>query len=233
MERPLRVAIHQPNFLPWLGYFHKVMSCDVFVFLDDVQIQKTAGSWTNRVRILHDGNTKWLSIPIKRRAELLIINKIEFAEPDWKNSCYSKIDAAYRKSPHYKEVMDFLAEIFDGSFNCLSEFNQTAIIKILRFLEVKLPVIVNSSDYEIKSTATERILELVKNVDGNEYFCGGGYESYLEPEKFSQAKISLTFQNFTTKSYGQLKTQEFIQGLSIIDALMMIGPENTSKLLTT
>jgi hypothetical protein len=208
------------------------MSCDVFIFLDDVQIQKTAGSWTNRVGILHEGNKKWLSIPIKRRAESLIINKIEFAEPDWKHACMAKIDAAYRKSPYYREVMSFLSEIFEDSFDFLAEFNQVATIKILQYLEVKLPIMVNASDYGLKSTSTDRILDLIKQVDGDEYLCGGGSDSYLEREKFSEANVTLTMQNFMIKSYQQRKTEEFIHGLSVIDPLMMIGPENTKKLLT-
>jgi hypothetical protein len=181
---------------------------------------------------MHEGNKKWLSIPIKRRADSLIINKIEFAESDCKHACSAKIDAAYRKSPHYKEVMGFLSEIFEGSFDCLAEFNQVAIIKILQYLEVKLPVMVNASDYGVKSTSTDRILDLIKQVGGDEYLCGGGSDSYLEREKFSEANITLTLQNFTIKSYEQLKAQEFIHGLSVIDPLMMIGPENTIKLLT-
>lgn len=227
----MRVAIHQPNFFPWLGYFQKIQSSDHFIFLDDVQIQKKAGSWTNRVKILSNGNPTWLTAPIRRPSGTSAVNEVEFADPNWSEKCYSQIDHAYRKCPFHSDTMKFLAVLFEFKNNLLSDFNHTAILKILEYLEIKPPDISNSSSYSVSSNSTDRLIDLIAKVGGTEYLCGGGSASYLEHEKFAEVGIDLVMQDFVVTGYLQTNTSEFVPGLSIIDSLMMNGPNVTSRMI--
>ena len=227
----MRVAIHQPNFFPWLGYFQKIQSCDHFIFLDDVQIQKKAGSWTNRVKILSNGNPTWLTAPIRRPSGTSGINEVEFADPNWSAKCYSQIDHAYRRCPFHSDTMKFVAELFELKNNLLSDFNREVILKILEHLELKLPDISISSSHSVSSNSTERLIDLMEKVGGTEYLCGGGSASYLENEKFTEVGIEVVMQNFVVTDYLQSNTSEFVPGLSIIDVLMMIGPKATAKMI--
>ena len=228
----MRVAIHQPNFLPWTGYFKKLLNSDVFVFLDDVQIQRKAGSWTNRVKILSGGAPKWLTAPIKRPSGMTqAIVSTEFAENGWGLQCQRSIEAAYRKAPHYEEVIELVDDIFQISPLYLGEFNQITILKIMRFLQLPSPKIEKSSDFGISSTATDRLVELVLSVNGNEYLCGAGSAGYLEPEKIYKAGIKLTMQVGSEMPYSQIGVTEFVPGLSIVDALMMTGRQNVRQML--
>ena len=229
----MRVAIHQPNFLPWLGYFNKMVSCDVFVFLDDVEIVKTGGTWTNRTKIMSNGVPKWLTLPIKRPSGINLINSSEVADIRWKQKCVSQIESAYKSSLYHDQIMELVYDIFETATLYLSEFNRESLLKIITFLQLDPPRFVTSSDYKLGSRSTDRLIDLVKRVGGNEYLSGDGSTSYLEPEKFKMEKITLTYQNFQIKQYGQLNTSDFVPGLSVIDSLMMVGPIKTLALIST
>jgi len=222
------VAIHQPNFLPWLGYFHKIIKSDIFIFLDDVQIQRGSSSWTNRVQINIDGMPRWLSAPIGRKSGVTqIINQTEFADLSWFLKYHRTIDMAYSKAPHHKKVMNLIDKLFDSPSINVAQFNENSTYNILRFLELETPKMIRSSTLDVFGSGTDRLINLINAVGGGHYLCGGGSESYLKPEKFLEASIQLSLQNFESHEYPQLRTEHFIPGLSIIDALMMIGPKQT------
>jgi hypothetical protein len=226
------VAIHQPNFFPWIGYFNKIFNSDVFIFLDDVQLQKKAGSWTNRVKILVNGNAQWLTMPIRRvSGSTQNINETSIADLNWLSRCLEIFDRAYKKAPFHAETMLLLISLLEAPTSSLSEFNQNTIIQIYRYLDLDEPQIVKSSELQAKSRATDRLVDLISAVGGNQYICGGGSESYLEPCKFVAEGIVLLMQEYEQIPYPQLKTSKFIPGLSIVDSLMMLGPQSTSQLV--
>ena len=101
----------------------------------------------------------------------------------------------------------------------------------MRFLQLPSPKIEKSSDFGISSTATDRLVELVLSVNGNEYLCGAGSAGYLEPEKIYKAGIKLTMQVGSEMPYSQIGVTEFVPGLSIVDALMMTGRQNVRQML--
>jgi hypothetical protein len=201
------------------------------VFLDDVEMRKSAGTWSNRVRILGNNEPKWLTLPIKRSSGANLVNNTEIFDNACKEKLVSQISFAYRKSQYFSEVMKIVENIFSSPIQNLSKFNCEAIFKIIDFLQVDPPVFVNSSSYSVVSKATDRLIDLINQVGGDEYLCGDGSSSYLEPKKFDQQKITLTYQNFETRKYVQLHDSDFVSGLSIIDPLMTIGPLKTLDLI--
>ena len=227
------VAIHQPTYLPWLGFFDKLRRSDVMVILDDVQIQRTRSSWVNRTQILLEGKTRWLTIPIYRPSGLQQISAAKIVDEDfWKKSHRGLIHTAYLKYPHYRTICPILDEVYESSESSLLEFNIFIIRKILELLEFNdAEKFVFASSFNVKSGGTSRLAELVKKSGGDCYLCGAGSTGYLQPEKFADAGLNLVFQNFREDARPQLGTSEFIKGLSILDSLMMLGKAEVAKIL--
>src|SRR5688572_22703540 len=127
---PRVVAIHQPNFLPWLGYFDKLARVEVFVFLDHVQFQKKGGNWANRVRMLAGGDqASWVTVPVVRSYHgVRAINEIEIDESrPWRSKLLKTIESSYRRAPAYAEVEPVLAKLIENSSTRLAEYNERAV----------------------------------------------------------------------------------------------------------
>jgi len=227
------VAIHQPTFLPWLGFFHKLIQSEVFVVLDDVQIQKTRSSWVNRTQILESGNACWLTIPIKRPSGTHQIRLTTIlGDGLWRKSHRGRLHDAYRRAPFYQGLSDFLDGLYENRTNSLLEFNLSAIHAVLDLLGLSdARKLVMASSFAVDSQGTDRLIGLVKRVGGDSYLCGSGSSGYLEPKKFDEASVSLVWQNFSEVSRSQLGTTKFVAGLSIIDALLTHGPIQTRGFL--
>ena len=225
------VAIHQPNFLPWLGYFGKMLKSDVFVFLDDAQVPKKGSSWSNRVRVLVGGRSQWITSPISREAGYQMLKDVSFSEPTWQRTIEETLRMAYSRASHFEETMPLLQNIFSYETHSLCDWNMNSIFEILSHLSIGLPEIHRSSDFGIQTSSTQRLIELIREVDGTTYLCGAGSSDYLDPNLFAESNVELRYMNFKDAEYPQLNTSEFHTGLSIIDVLMMNGRTATADLL--
>jgi hypothetical protein len=227
------IAIHQPNFFPWLGYFNKITQSDIFIFLDDAQIQKTGGSWSNRVKINISGKDHWLTAPIVRKfSGVKPLSEIEFNESiDWRMKNQKTIMMNYKKSPFYQECEELINSLIMNPESNLSRYNIHSIMEILNFLEIETDHIKISSKCDVNTTSTQRLIDLTKFFGGDTYMCGGGAEGYQEDHLFAAHGVKLSFQNFKHPEYSQDSLDLFLPGLSIIDALCNIGVEATKNLI--
>lgn len=228
------VAIHQPNFFPWLGYFDKIARSDVFVLLDDVQFPKTGGTWINRVRVLINGSPAWLTVPIVRdyhgvrRISEMEINNTALA---WRDKMIKTIQVNYARAPYFRQIFPFFAELISNSDINLSQFNIRALTWLINSLGWdSSKLILNSKLRSGNLQATDLIIQIVKNVNGSEYLSGDGADGYQEDKKFIQADLRLTFQKFCHPIYPQCGMPVFTPGLSVLDALMNIGFEGVNEL---
>ena len=228
------VAIHQPNFFPWLGYFDKIRCADVFILLDDVQYQKTGGTWSNRVKVLVNGEGHWLTAPIERAFHgTRMINQITFSDKeDWRRKILRTLQTAYGRAPHYREALSLLEPLILGQTENLAELNVHAIISLAKALGLHSGTFIRSSSIQTRSVATQRLIDLTRHVGGTQYLCGGGAGGYQEDEAFALGGIQLTYQDFVPAVYAQSGSKEFVPGLSIIDALMNLGVQGTADLLS-
>lgn len=219
------VAIHQPNFFPWLGYFHKIFNCDEFILLDDVQFSKKGGTWSNRVKLFVAGESRWVTAPIRRSYHgMANVNEIEWNdEQPWREKMLKTLETNYRQAPFFFETMDIYEPLIRNTENNLARYNGTAIINIAQLLGVKREKIHWSSSYGIKTYSTNRLIELTRAVGGDTYMPGGGSEGYQENNNFIEEGINLNYQNFKHPQYKQSKATEFVSGLSAIDAFMNVG----------
>jgi hypothetical protein len=223
------VTIHQPNYLPWLGYFAKLSKADVFIILDDVQFSK--GSYINRVRILRDGQQRWLTIPVRYKFGDAI-NEVQYADPAWQNRHIDILADCYRGSKKYSQVMPQLAEIIQASpHSSLSAINRYLIQSIADLLSLKCKLL-SSSDIPVGNLKTDDRLIALTSAIAREatYLSGQGGSAYQNVEKFSAAGLQLQYINFKHPIYDQ-GTNEFVPGLSIVDALFHLGWEAVEKLL--
>ncbi|MCG2576267.1 WbqC family protein [Dechloromonas sp. XY25] len=227
------VAIHQPNLFPWLGYFDKIHRADVFILLDDVQYPKTGGSWSNRVKVLINGEGRWLTAPVDRSHHgTRAINEMVFCcKEDWRAKVLKTLVAAYRRAPFFENAFAVLEPLVRYPEDNVAEYNVHAIVTLAGALGLPTGSFVRSSSLPTVSTATQRLIDLTRQVGGRSYLCGGGAGGYQEDEAFAAVGLSLVYQCFVPKFYSQHGTTSFVPGLSIIDAAMNLGWHGVGSLL--
>ncbi|WP_293865700.1 WbqC family protein [uncultured Alsobacter sp.] len=219
------VAIHQPNFFPWLGYFDKIRQADVFVFLDDVSYPRSGsggmGSWSNRVKIAVNGEPRWITCPVRR---MPLGTAIRLAEIDdsqaWRVKFIRTLEANYRRERGFASAMDLLEPLVRSGSPQLSEFNIAVVQAIAAHLGVKA-TFVRQSELEVSGHATELLISIVKAVGGTTYLYGGGAAGYQDDALIERSGLELRAQSFAPVAYGPPET--FIPGLSVIDYLMRDG----------
>ena len=228
------VAIHQPNFFPWLGYFEKLARADVFVLLDDAQFPKKGGTWVNRVRMLVNGRPTWVTAPVNRSYHG--VREIREMQLDgstaWRAKVVKTVQASYVRALQFDEVFGRISGLIENPTDELIAYNLTAIRALAHDLGLDTDKLVTSSELGVDAAATERLVSLVKAVDGDAYLAGGGAAEYQQDELFAQAGIELIPQRFRHPRYPQ-PVEPAVEGLSVIDALMNCGFEGTAALLAS
>lgn len=234
--KPKVVAIHQPNFFPWLGYFEKMAQAHCFVFLDNVQISKTGGSWVNRVKLLMSQKSGWFTLPIDRSYHgTRLISEVQIAMGKAeRTSLVDKVRLNYRKAPFYEEVFPVIETLLRNAEPYLAEFNIQTLTELATRMGFPAAMFVRSSHLQSAGeVSTDRLVTLVSEVGGTAYLYGGGAADYQENEKFVAAGMNVIAQDFVHPTYLQFNAAEFVPGLSVIDALMNIGFNGTRVLLSS
>ena len=230
-QAPRIVACHQPNFFPWLGYFHKMRWAETFVLLDDALIQKTGGSVTNRTSLAPGGKQIWFSAPIDRSfSGTLVIDQVRFSEREpFRERLLATLKTSYSRAPFFREMWAALTPLVENPEPFLAAYNAHAIRSIAKLLELPC-TIAASSTLRIESTSTERLVEIVRHVGGDTYLYGGGAKDYQDDTLFFRNAFGLFEQGFQPPTYPR-GSQPEIAGLSVLDALFFVGREGTRKLL--
>jgi hypothetical protein len=227
------VAIHQPNFLPWLGFFDKLARADVLVLLDSVQFPRTSkGTWINRVKLLVGGDARWATVPIVRSegSTLAIADvRIDDSRP-WRMKLTRTIELNYRRAPAFGEVFPIVSELLATREERISAFNEHNIRRLAEALGLDTRKIVRSSDLDVEGQSTELLIELTVAAGGTAYMPGADAYRYQEDEKFAARGLELVPQAFVHPAYPQA-VESFVPGLSIVDALMGCGLAATAGLV--
>jgi len=224
------IGIHQPNFIPWLGFFNKVYNCDTFILLDDVQFSK--GSFTNRCKILdNDNKESWVTLPITYSFGDKI-NQIKLSNSNWKNILAKQIENFFSNKPEFeKNWPEIKKEILSIEDSNLSKINFKLIVFMLKKMDIKRKIIF-SSDFNLKLKSTELLIELIKEVSNESiYLSGLGAKNYQDENLFKKSKIKIVYQNYMSPKYPQINQKNFYSGLSILDAIFNVGWEKTKNLV--
>jgi hypothetical protein len=229
-------AIHQPNFLPWMGYFSKIATVDTFIFFDSVSMSN-GKTWTSRCQILVNGKAHWLTLPVLKSGRggqrICEVELLGFTK-NWQKTLKT-LRHAYRKAVHFDAIFTFLENFEKEDFRFLADFNCYFIESVSHELGLKTQFLRSSSKPKLMQSSdlkTDYIIQTCQAFDVKNYLSGrGGSLLFLEKEKFEEAGINIDFQDFTPKNYPQLNTSEFVSGLSIIDVLMNCGWQETGESL--
>lgn len=229
------IAILQPVYLPWLGYFEQIARADHFVFLDDVQY--TRQDWRNRNRIKTATGSIWLTVPIRRRSLKTLIRDVEInAEQDWPRRHLRSIEQSYSKCPHFQPFFGDVTGELRQPPRLLADLDCRLIRLVCRYLEINTPTSFSS---EVPRTPrplcgasqaseipdrNQRLIDICEHLGAQGFYEGSKGRSYIDTDRFRRAGIEVVFQSFQHPSYRQAFGR-FLPYQSAIDLIMNAGPE--------
>lgn len=215
----MKIAIHQPNYLPYIGFFDKMNDVDLFVIYDDAQFNKGDFQHRNKIRIFH--GWKWLTVPVKKNKvpirDVEILNEMKIKDLIWSDSHLKSIKESYMGAPYYEKYISEFEEIYMSTHHKLIDLNMEIIYLIRSALNINTRLIF-SSELEIKSKASEKLVNIMEALDGDIYLSGRMGQNYLDTSLFEKKGIKVEYQKFQHPTYKQ-KFEGFEENMSAIDAL--------------
>lgn len=227
-----KVGIMQPYFLPYLGYFQLINMVDEFVLYDNIQFTKKG--WIHRNRILQNGKPEYFTLPLKKDSDYLFV-KDRLISDDFENEkarILRKIEANYRKAPHFDVFFPILQDIFNYSEKNLFWFIYYSIVKINEYLNIQTPIIISSElpEYIESLKGQNKVIAICKETNADIYINSSGGVELYDVEDFAKEGIELEFYESVPFQYPQFGN-EFVPFLSIIDYCMFVSKiENTESL---
>jgi hypothetical protein len=219
----LIVAVHQPQYLPWLGYFDKMRRADVFCYLNDVQYKKN--EWQNRNRIKTAQNWQWVTVPVRYHFPEKI-NEVRINQAvDWRKKHLQALITNYSRAPYFKEYIPIFEDTFSREWEFISDLNIHLIESLKGLLDIGEILSVLSSDFKLSEEPTERLIDICKALGADTYLAGKGGADYMDLERFEKNKLKVIIQEFEHPVYPQL-FDGFQSHLSIVDLLFNCGPES-------
>jgi hypothetical protein len=226
------VAIHQPHFIPWLGYLHRMSQADLFIVLDHVQFERR--NYQNRTRIRIDGEARWLTVPVIQRSQKERIIDKEIDNRDgarpWGRLHFSTLRYAYRKAGYFSAFAPALKAIFEKHWDRLVDLD-AAMLEFLRDAFSIGTRIVRSSELDVEGAKSDLILRLCRAVRADALLAGfGGSRGYLDMEQFARHGIEIMPHRFLHPTYEQCGAGPFVPGLASLDLLFNAGPQSRGVL---
>lgn len=229
----MRVAILQPMYLPWMGYFGFIQLADTFVFYDDVQFLRDSWQRRNRIKVPEDsGRTKWLTVPVVKDKGQCIDEVQVRTDLDWRVEHWDLIRQAYGPesvpfgpdvAPYFVDYADRLATLYDQEWIHLSNFTTSIIESLCEPLALTDTELLYSSSLDIGGSGTERLIRVLNDLGADEYVSGPSGKDYLDVSLFEANDITLYWHEFDHPTYNQLYG-EFESHMSVVDLLFNTGP---------
>jgi hypothetical protein len=215
------VAVHQPQYLPWLGYFDKMSRADVFCYLDNVQYKKN--EWQNRNRIKTAQGWQWLTVAVRycfpqKINEVSINNGV-----DWRRKHLQAMRTNYRRSPFFIDTIRIFETVLAMKWEFLSELNLFLIERLRELLNLADRPTLRASDLSLREDPTDRLVDICFKVGADTYLSGPDGTNYMDLDRFRQSGLNVIVQDFHHPEYTQL-FDGFESHLSIVDLLFNCGP---------
>ena len=224
----MKIAIHQANYFPYPGFFHKINQADVFVIQDDV---KFVNRITNRNKIISSSEYTWINVPIKKGHKSLPIMDVKINnEIPWGKINLKKICAGYNKAKFFHLYKDYFENLYKKEWNNIFDLNFETIKQVLRWLDIKVEIVIES-ELRVSGQPTERLVKVCKKLGADTYISGIGGKKYLDEKLFKNNNVNLQYQNYIPITYNQNLSKSFIPNLSIIDLLFNEGTDRSQEIL--
>jgi hypothetical protein len=224
----VKIAIHQPHFLPWLGYLHRMAQVDAFVLLDHVQFERR--NYQNRTMIRMNGAAHWLTVPVVQRSrdERIVDKEVDNrdeGERGWGRVLARTLQHVYGRTPFFGEYAPLLKALLEARYTRLVEVNQVMLDYLRDAFGIRTPLL-RSSELAVGGQRAELILDICKAVKADCLLAGlGGSRGYLDVAHFASHGIVIEWHQFRHPVYPQPGPQPFLPGLSAIDMLFNSGPQ--------
>lgn len=223
------VSINQPAYLPWLGYFDRIVQSDIHIVLDHVQFEKNSNINRNKIRTFNSWS--WLTVPIKTKSKYgnLSINNLEIDNSYlWKKKHLRSIQQSYSKTSFFLEHKNFFEKVYMKNWVQLTPLINEINTYILNALNIKTKII-KSSDLKPISKKSNLILELCKIVDAKKYISGPFGREYLDEKSFDREGIKIDYHEYIHPTYTQYNN-DFMPNMSVIDLLFNEGNDSLNIL---
>jgi hypothetical protein len=215
------VVVMQPQFFPWRGIFEQMRLADEFVYLDDVQFQK--GGFGNRVQIKTANGPQWLTVPVLRSGSLPLIRDVELDyRTGWREKHRKSVQLNYARAPHLDAALALLDDVYAERPRTLAALDIAATRRCAEALGLR-PVVSISSDTPVRSTSTERLVELLVPRGTTRYVTGRGALDYLDEPLLARNGIAVEVMAYNRTPYPQLHGP-FDPHVSILDTFANLGP---------
>ena len=222
-------TIHQPNYLPYLGFFEKAYNSDIFVLYDTTQFKKN--DWQNRNKLCTGNGWQWISLPIlhdfgQKIMEVKIKDPGKSLAKNWRS-----IKVIYGRAPFFKEYAPEYEEIYNSGTELISELNSSIIQTAARQLGLKTRFIKSSELPEINTTSTQALIDINRFVNADTYISGAEGINYLDMDLWNGSGLKIIFQKYHHPVYKQFNSDEFQPYMNILDLIFNCGPGSLEVLL--
>ena len=223
------VAIHQPNYMPWAGYFNKMKQADCFVLLDNVQVPDRSVANRNYIKG-KNGKPVLLTVPLKKTKFGTYNNTVIDYSKNWPLQHCNKIKDAYSKAPFFDDYFGTIEQLLHHKYSTLSELNSALILYFIDVLHINTPIKI-ASDLELPfSTKNEQNIAICEHLGAHIYLSGKGAKKYNDHELYAAHQLEIRYQSFVMPQYQQLNNS-FVSNLSIIDVLFNCGAIEAAKII--
>jgi len=217
-------VIHQPDFLPYIGFFHRLLYCDVFIILDNAQFNRASSKtcWHNRDKIKTPKGEKWLTASIKKAPLGTQINKIKLSDTlNWRKDNLNLINENYRKAKYFDEIIPHIKEIYEHETDNMSKFNLFGINKLMDMFDITTETQL-ASRLDCRGSSNHLLIDILQKIEADRYLSGTGAKAYLDSLAFEKAGIQVIWQEFNHPVYHQCHG-EFIPFLTSFDLFFNCG----------
>ena len=229
-KKSILLSAHQPVYLPWLGFFHKLSVADLFVFFDNVPYSRKM--FYNRNSILGANGKFQMSVPVKfdsSKAELQKDVLIDNSQK-WKSKHWKSIVTSYSKAPYFENYKTQLEEIYENDWYKLADLNYEIMKLMMHFLKIDTKI-VKASDYDFKGEKSNLVLDMCQKLNADAYLFGENGKNYADQKSFLDCGVKPIFQKYNHPVYTQ-KNKNFVSNMSALDILCFHG-EKSLDILTS
>ena len=221
------VAVHQPQYLPWLGYFDKIRRADIFCYLDSVQYKKN--DWQNRNRIKTSQGWQWLTVPVRFQFPEKICEVKINSMVNWRKKHLQALVTNYRRTPYFGKYIEVYEQIYSEDWESVSELNIHFIERLKDSLGLSQKPAIKSSQLELREDPTDRLIDICREVKADAYLSGQDGIKYMDLERFKENGIEVIIQDFKHPVYPQM-FKDFESNMSVVDLLFNCGPGSLDKI---
>ena len=222
------VSVHQPQYLPWVGYLDKVDQADAFILLDTVQFKK--GEWQNRNRFKTAQGASWITVPVVHDfGQLLADVLIDPRQESWSRKHPQAMRTHYGSTPHYAWVADRLDPIWEQDWERLAPLSRATLEAFMELMGIDTPLLLASEMDPAPEHPDERLISLCRQAGADTYLAGTTGPEYMDMEKWHGSSIEVCIHEFTHPVYTQL-FGDFLPAMSAVDLLCNCGPDSLARM---